>query len=103
MNYTNGGEMKDRAFKRWIFPILAGACLSFGMSGQSTEPKEKAKSRSQNEEIKRFFIGEPIEDSGYETGPLHIIYGDGTEIVKTLPPLKASTEKEMVFRSEERR
>lgn len=35
--------------------------------------------------------------SGYETGPLHIVYLDGTEVVKTLPPLKHSSEKEIVF------
>ena len=39
-------------------------------------------------EIKRFFFEKPREGSGYETGPLHIIYGDGSEVVQTLPPLK---------------
>jgi ankyrin repeat protein len=92
-----GVRLKDRVFKGWIIPILVGACLSVGMSAQSTEPQKKAKSTLQKAEITKFFIGDSIEDSGYETGPLHIIYDDGTEIVKTLPPLKASTEKEMVF------
>lgn len=77
--------------------MLVGVCLSVGTSGQSTKAQTKTKSTPQNAEITRFFIEEPKEDSGYETGPLHIIYGDGTEIVKSLPPLKASTEKETVF------
>jgi hypothetical protein len=55
------------------------------------------KSTSPAAEITRFFIEEPPKDSEYETGPLHIIYSDGTEVVETVPPLRASTEKETVF------
>ena len=77
--------------------MLSGACLFGGMSGQSVEPQKKTTSEPHKIEIIRFFIESPKEDSGYETGPLHIIYSDGTEIVKTLPPLKAGTEKESVF------
>ncbi len=77
--------------------MLVGICLPVGASGQSTGTQTKTKSTSQTAEIARFFIEEPKKDSGFETGPLHIIYGDGTEVVKTLPPLKASTEKETVF------
>jgi hypothetical protein len=72
-------------------------CLSVRTSGRSTETPKGAKSSPQTAEITRFFIEEPKKDSVYETGPLHIIYGDGTEIVKALPPLKASTEKEIVY------
>jgi hypothetical protein len=80
-----------------MIPMLVGVCLPVGASAQSTETQTKTKSTSQTAEITRFFIEEPKRDSGFETGPLHIIYGDGTEVVKTLPPLKASTEKETVF------
>ena len=52
---------------------------------------------SQTAEITRFFIEESKKDSKYETGPLHIVYDDGTEVVKSLPPLEASTDKETVF------
>lgn len=83
--------------RRWTITILCGACLSVGISGQSTQPQNKTTSESLKIEIVKFFIGDPLEDSGYETGPLHIIYSDGTEIVETLPPLKASNEKETVF------
>jgi hypothetical protein len=54
---------------------------------------------SSTAEITRFFIEEPKRGSGYETGPLHIVYGDGAEIVKTLPPMRASTKEESVFNS----
>jgi hypothetical protein len=77
--------------------MLGGVCLSPAMSGQSAEAQNKTTSESHPTAIAKFFIGDPKEDSGYETGPLHIIYSDGTEIVKTLPPLKASTDKEVVY------
>jgi hypothetical protein len=92
-----GVRLKDCVFRGWMIPTLVGVCLSIGTSGQTTKTQKETKSTPQNAEITRFFIEEPKKDSGYETGPLHIIYGDGTEIVKTLPPLKASTEKETVF------
>jgi len=79
--------------------MLFVACLPVGMSGQSNEPQKKAKSSPQNAKITQFFIEGPTKNSRYETGPLHIIYDDGTEIVKTLPPLKTGTEKETVFNS----
>lgn len=47
-------------------------------------------------EITRFFVEGAKEDSGY-TGPLHILYDDGTEVVQTLPSPKASTDKERAF------
>ena len=60
-----------------------------------TSPQTKG--ASQTAPITKFFIAEPAAGSGYETGPLHIIYADGTEVVQTLPPLKPSTDKEAVF------
>lgn len=83
--------------KRCLIPILVVACLSVAASGQSTSTQIKSKTASPTSEITRFYIDEPTKDSRYETGPLHIVYGDGTEYVKTLPPLERSTEKETVF------
>jgi hypothetical protein len=84
-------------FRRWMIPMLVGLSLSVGASGQSTETHKEAKSTSQAAGITRFFIEEPRKDSGYETGPLHIIYDDGSEVVKTLPPLKANTFNSVGF------
>lgn len=78
-----------------MIAILAGACVSVG--AQSAETPTKTKSTSQTAEITRFFIEESKKDSNYETGPLHIVYDDGTEVVKSLPPLEASTDTEVVF------
>jgi hypothetical protein len=97
MNFTNGSRMKGRVFRGSVIAMLVGFCLSVGTSGQSSETQTKMESSPLTAEITRFFVEEPKKDSGYETGPLHIIYGDGTEIVKALPPLKASTEKEIVY------
>jgi hypothetical protein len=80
-----------------MIPILVGVSLPIAGSAQFAETQKQTNVDSQTAEISRFFIAEPKKDSGYETGPLHIIYGDGTELVETLPPLKASTEKETVF------
>ena len=89
--------MKNRIVRTWIIGILVGVCLPFCTPAQSTGIQRKTTSTSQTAEITKFFIEEPKKDSAFETGPLHIVYGDGTEIVKTLPPLKASTKKETVF------
>src|ERR1700739_2129284 len=97
MNFTHGGRLKDRVFSRSMFAMLVGCCVSVGAFSQSSKTHVQTKSTSQTAVITRFFIEEPKKDSGYETGPLHVIYGDGTEVVKTLPPLKSSTEQEMVF------
>lgn len=86
---------KDRAFRNWITLLLA-ACLSATASPQSTE-KRKQTEGTPTPQITKFFIDQAPKDSGYETGPLHILYSDGTETVQTLPPLKPSTEKDIVF------
>jgi hypothetical protein len=82
--------------------MLVGVCLCTGVFAQSTKTPKETKSTSQTAEIARFFIARffieaPEKGSGYETGPLHITYSDGTEIVEKLPPLRASTKKETVF------
>jgi hypothetical protein len=80
-----------------MIAALVALCVSSGALAQSSETPKKTKSSSQTVEITRFFIEESTKDSKYETGPLHIVYDDGTEVVKSLPPLEASTEKETVF------
>lgn len=97
MNFINGGRLKDRVFSKSMFPMLVGFCLSVGAFSQASQTHVHTKSTSQSAEITRFFIEKPKKDSAYETGPLHIIYDDGTETVETLPPLEASTDKEIVF------
>lgn len=79
----------------WVF--LPVALLPATTFGHSSVTSLQTKDASQTAQITKFFIAQPAAGSGYETGPLHIIYSNGTESVQTLPPLKASTDKEMVF------
>lgn len=48
-------------------------------------------------EISDFYKDRAEAGSGHETGPLHIVYSDGTETVQTLPPLALQNKKETVF------
>lgn len=75
--------------------LLLATCASQTASGQIRGPS--AKPDHNPREIARFFIDEAKADSGYETGSLHIVYNDGTDVVMKLPPLQKSTEKEIVF------
>jgi len=79
-------------------PLLV-ALLFATTFGQSSVTSHQTKDASQTAQITKFFIAEPAAGSGYETGPLHIIYSDGTEIVQNLPPMKPSTDKEIVFKA----
>jgi hypothetical protein len=72
------------------------ALLSATTFAQSSVTRP-TKDEPETAQIKKFFIADAVPGSGYETGPLHIIYSDGTEVVQTLPPLKPSSEKEIVF------
>lgn len=92
-----GVGLEYRVLRKWTTSIVLVVCVSVGASAQTGEKERKTKSPSQTAEITRFFIEKPKRNSRYETGPLHIIYDDGTETVETLPPLEASTDKETVF------
>lgn len=94
LNLSHGWRsLKNPTLKRCV-PVLV-ALLSATAFGQQSG--HQTKGASQTAQITKFFVAEPATGSGYETGPLHVIYTDGTEIVQTLPPLKPSTDKEIVF------
>ena len=71
--------------------------LPLTTAAQSTVTRQQTKRASASAKITKFFIDQREPGSRYETGPLHIIYSDGTEVVQTLPPLRTSTDKETVF------
>jgi hypothetical protein len=50
--------------------------------------------------IVKYYIDEAFPGSGYETGNLHIVYSDKTEVVEKLRPKEKSTENNIV-RNEE--
>jgi hypothetical protein len=76
--------------------ILTSFFLCAAVSAQSTNTQRKTKDR-QPAEITEFSIKKAKEGSGFETGPLYIVYSDGTKVVKTLPPMQASSKKKIVF------
>lgn len=43
--------------------------------------------------IVKDFIDKADTNSDYETGSIHIVYSDGTDVVEKLPPKEKSTEK----------
>lgn len=88
--------LKGHVSSRWMIRILTGLSICAAASAQSTDSPRKTKS-TPPAEITRFSVEEAKKDSGFETGPLHIIYSDGTKLVKTLPPLKSSTGSETIF------
>ena len=89
--------IKKRVFGLSMMPIMIIGCTSFAGRAQAIKTHREAKNTSQIAGITRFFIEQPQKDSRYETGSLHIVYDDGNEVVKNLPPLQASTDKETVF------
>jgi hypothetical protein len=86
--------LKDPTVRTCVLLLIV--LLSAAASGQRSIGSQ-TKDTSETAQITKFFIVEPASGSAYETGPLHIIYSDGTEIVQSLPPLKPSNEKEVVF------
>ncbi|HEX9111162.1 MAG TPA: hypothetical protein VF845_06750 [Terriglobales bacterium] len=47
--------------------------------------------------IVKYYVDDRTPGSDYETGSLHIIYSDKTELVEKLPPKQKSTEDNVVF------
>ena len=88
-------------------------CFCFGLlltslCAQATEGAQptvnvtaiKGNVPAESARIIKYYVGEPSPGSGYETGNLHIIYSDKTEIVQTLGPKEKSTEKNIVSNQE---
>lgn len=75
---------------------LVAALLLAATFGHS-QASQESKGAPRTPQVTEFFIAKPAAGSRYETGPLHIVYSDGTEIVETLPPWKHRTDKEDVF------
>lgn len=87
--------MKALRWKIWIALVLASAATTaLAQSGKSA-PQSRSAPRAPH--ITRFFIARPPAGSAYETGPLHILYSDGTGVVQTLPSLKPSSPTHTVF------
>lgn len=50
--------------------------------------------------IVKYYVDRAPAGSEYETGSLHILYSDKTEVIQKLPPKQKSTEDKVVFNEE---
>jgi len=81
-----------------MLPLAAGAQKvdeAFQHKTDSANPTPAAGSY-----IVEYYVEEAAPGSAYETGPLHIIYSDGLDVVHKLPPKKESTDREIVQNQE---
>jgi len=76
--------------------VLCLLSVSLAQSG-NVENKKKPSSTAY---ITAYHIADPAPGSTYETGPLHILFSDGTDVVQDLPPKQRSTENNIVFNQE---
>ena len=77
---------------RQFFAVL---CLCSVAAAQFDRPQPAPRAY-----IAKFYIADASPGSAYETGPLHILYSDGTDMVQDIPPRKTSTETNIVFNQE---
>jgi hypothetical protein len=96
--------MKIEAFVRcFCFGLLLTSLCSQTADGDQPAVKvtqTKGNVPAKNAYIIKYYVDEPSPDSGDETGNLHIVYSDKTEIVETLLPKEKSTEKNIVCNQE---
>lgn len=91
--------MKELLGKSVVLPPLLAALSVLSLSaprsgrGHNTKPESSA-------HIERYYVAGAAPDSTYDTGPLHIVYSDGTDVVQDLPPKKKSTENNIVSNQE---
>ena len=96
--------MKIEAFVRcFCFGLLLTSLCAQTADGDQpavTVTEIKGNAPAENAYIIKYYVDKPSPDSGYETGNLHIVYSDKTEIIETLPPKEKSTEKNIVYNQE---
>ena len=80
-----------------VLAVLCLLSLAFAQSSNQEGHKSRPSSRAY---ITRYYIEDPNPGSTYETGPLHILFSDGTHVIQDLPPKEKSTENNIVFNQE---
>ncbi|MFI5113894.1 MAG: hypothetical protein ACHP7J_02035 [Terriglobales bacterium] len=94
--------------KNNLVPALWLLCLSVVAGAQIKDRDQPAVSTTEihgsapggDAYIVKCYVDEALPGSGYETGSLHIVYSDKTEVVETLPAKQKSTEDNIVFNEE---
>jgi len=73
--------------------LSLAAAQSSGQKGNQSRPRSRAY-------IAQYYIEEHSPGSTYETGPLHILFSDGSHVIQDLPPKEKSTETDIVLNQE---
>jgi len=101
---TDEGIMKIKKLSLLLAGMLiaahAHALDTISDSPTIVRTKIHGKLPASTADIVRFYIDEAPSNSGYETGNLHIIYSDKTEVIEKVPPKKESTENGFVKNQE---
>ena len=80
----------------WTDQGKGGEQLQEGLSLteiQSPAPAETA-------HIAKYYVDKAAAGSDHETGNLHVIYSDGTEVIEKIPPKEKNTEANTVYNQE---
>jgi hypothetical protein len=80
-----------------ILPALAYAQTTDGDQPTVTITKMQGAVPAATAHIVKYYLDKPTPDSGYDTGNLHIVYNDGTEVVENVPPKVKSTITECLI------
>jgi hypothetical protein len=80
-------------------PALVAGPQTAGETSRQNVDSAKRKPAAESYIVK-YYIEEAAPGSTYESGPLHIIYSDGLDVVQKLPMKKESTDTEAVENQE---
>jgi hypothetical protein len=83
-----------------ILPAFASAQTTDGDQPTVNITNIKGAVPAATAHILKYYVDKAAPDSGYETGNLHIVYDDGTEVIEKVPPKIKSTGNRTVFNTE---
>lgn len=80
-----------------FLPVASWAQTNGPDQPKITIRKIAGKAPAKDAYIVKYYVDKATPRSGYETGSLHILYSDKTEVIETLPPKQKSTQQNVVF------
>jgi hypothetical protein len=109
--YTHADEGHEGSTKMKIETLIPYVCFGLLLSSccAQAEAADQPAAKSTKIEtsvpavnafIVKYYVDKPSPGSGYETGGLHIIYSDETEIFEKLRPREKSTENDTFYNQE---
>jgi hypothetical protein len=92
--------MKGLFGKSVLLPRLLAALCTISLAVTQPGNKRYDTKPEPSTYIERYYVAGAAPDSTYDTGPLHIVYSDGTVVIQDLPPKTRSTENHIVSNPE---